>query len=435
MGNIVNCKSDTFSEFYDRDVAFEIGSLSGNAHRILVPWIILKLVLYKIRNPTPDLSHLLVFDEAQSQIFSRQLEMRGRTSFMATLATQARAFGLGIIVLAQNPGTKLMTEIVANSCLKICFHLGSGDEVYAMSKNMGLDRDQSEALFRLGRGEAICRSALGYTEPVRLNVFNFQDQYVSDLELNSMMKSKWEALLEGIEPAKADKQLQLPVKAADSKSEKDSGKSQASVSGKTRLASGLSGNEEIYLRTVRTRPYYLVSEIYRIVGDEKIMGSEKMSQATAVKFRKALLKKGYLESFNVTNTGRSGRAQCDVVTDKAGVGKVKHPRGNHLHSFWITRVSEGYLRKGAKAEIGQTVSGHEVDCGVEIEDKKLGIEVVITGLVVENLPKNLEYYDKMLILCVDNAMKKKITKQIAGLDEEIRKRVTIDLLKKYFIPL
>jgi len=67
--------------------------------------------------------------------------------------------------------------------------------------------------------------------------------------------------------------------------------------------------------------------------------------------------------------------------------------------------------------------------------KKIGVEVVITGLVVENIPKNLEYYDEMLVLCIDNAMKKKITKQIAGLDEEIRKRVTIELLKEYFIPL
>ena len=40
MRDIVNCKTDYFSELYDRDVVFEVGSLSGNAQRILVPWLI-----------------------------------------------------------------------------------------------------------------------------------------------------------------------------------------------------------------------------------------------------------------------------------------------------------------------------------------------------------------------------------------------------------
>jgi len=117
LGKIINCKTDYFSQLYDKNVAIEVGELSGNGQRMLIPWIILKLVLYKIRNPSPKLSHLLIFDEAQANIWSKNLEMRGRTSFMATLATQARAFGLGIMVLAQNPAMKLMTEIIANSCI------------------------------------------------------------------------------------------------------------------------------------------------------------------------------------------------------------------------------------------------------------------------------------------------------------------------------
>ena len=66
---------------------------------------------------------------------------------------------------------------------------------------------------------------------------------------------------------------------------------------------------------------------------------------------------------------------------------------------------------------------------------KLGVEIAVTGVVIENIPKNLEYYDRMLILCIDTAMKKKITKQIAGFDEEIRGKIAIELLKEYFIPL
>ena len=103
LGHIINCKHDCFPKLYDMSVDFEVGLLSGFAQRILVPWIIMKLVLYKIKNPTKEISHLLVFDEAQSQLWSKQLEMRGRQSYMATLATQCRAYGLGILVLSQNP--------------------------------------------------------------------------------------------------------------------------------------------------------------------------------------------------------------------------------------------------------------------------------------------------------------------------------------------
>ena len=136
----------------------------------------MKLVLYKIKNPTHSLSHLLVFDEAQSQIWSRYLELRGRQSFMATLATQARAYGLGILVLCQEPSMKLMWEITANSVIKISFHPGDGDEVQGFGRSMGLSYEQMDAIHHFKRVEAICRLGLDYTEPFRLDVYDFQDR-------------------------------------------------------------------------------------------------------------------------------------------------------------------------------------------------------------------------------------------------------------------
>jgi DNA helicase HerA-like ATPase len=205
LGKIIDCKSDYFSELYNKSVIFEIGELSGSAQRVLIPWLILKLVLYKIKNQTQQLSHLLVFDEAQANLFSRELfENRGRTSFMATLATQCRAFGLGILVLAQNPCMKLIREIIANSCIKVCFQLGSGEEVLGMSRHMGLTPEQMEAIYHLDRQEVICRVGLGFTEPMRVRVNDFPDQPITNAELAEIMKDSWKELLEGIEPARPD---------------------------------------------------------------------------------------------------------------------------------------------------------------------------------------------------------------------------------------
>ena len=433
LGRIFDCVEDYFPKLYDKNVVFEIGELSGSAQRVLVPWIIMKLVLYKIKNPTRHLSHVLLFDEAQSQVWSRTLEQRGRQSYMATLATQARAFGLGIMVLAQNPATKLMTEIIANSAIKLIFHLGSGVEIQAMSQHMGLTYEQMDTLHHLKIGEAICRVGLGYTEPVHLEIHNFQDQPVSNDELAEMMKPKWDELLEGIEPARPEpKQL---IETGGGVVPRPKAAQRSKVSGKAAVPPGsLTPDEQNYLRTHKTHPWRLTTERYAIVDDDRIMGTGTISQSRAVKIRKKLQKLGYLNSFTVPGTGRSGRPQCDVVTEKANMGMVKKPRGDNEHACWCYRTGEFFRKKGGKIKIGDTVSGHEVDVSVEIGSKFIGLEIVISTLVVDNLRVNLSCYDEMLILCVDEKMKKKVTKQIEDLDD-IRDRITVRLLKEYFIAL
>jgi len=66
---------------------------------------------------------------------------------------------------------------------------------------------------------------------------------------------------------------------------------------------------------------------------------------------------------------------------------------------------------------------------------KLGVEIAITGIVVDNIPKNLEYYDQILVLCIDDKIRKKIDKQIKGFSEDIQAKVKVELLKEYFISL
>lgn len=450
LRNIVNCKSDYFSDLYDRDVVFEIGSLSGNAQRILVPWIIMKLVLYKIRNPTNYLSNLLVFDEAQSQIWSRNLEMRGRTSFMATLATQARAFGLGLIVLAQNPGTKLMTEIISNSAIKLCFHLGSGVEVRAMSQHMGLTYEQMEILHHLKRGEAICRVGLGYTEPVSLQVYNFVDNSFDDLELSEIMESEWQKLLEGIEPALTNDpnlldQKSIVTNSLDKKStEKNPLKNNSENNKKEKVISAtpagglppahppLSEDEQIYLKMVSRHPWRLITEVYSLICNDEIMGNDKLSKNRAVRSRKKLISKGCLRDFNVVGTGRSGKSMCDIITEK--IGKVEHPRGGLLHSWWCYRVGKSFEKKGLKVKLGDTlVTGNEIDVSVLTTDgKRIGIEVVISALMVENVKKFVDVFDRLIILAINDKKKKEIEKMFS---DDISMRIEIGLTKDYFVEL
>jgi hypothetical protein len=422
---IVDCREDYFHKLFDRNVVFEIGGLSGAAQRIMMHWIIMKLVLHKIMNPTEKLSHLLIFDEAQSQLWSRYIKERGRQSFMATLATQCRAYGLGLIVLAQNPATKLMREIIANSAIKLCFHLGHGDEVIGFGRSMGLNNEQMEEFHHIKPGEAICRVGLGFTEAVKLNVRYFPNQNISNEELERLMRPQWDELLEGIQPARP-KQLQLPVSKAVPKPEKS--KAQTSKSSN----SDLSPEEISYLRIVSSHPWHLLSEIYAIVGDSRVMGTGTIGQSTAVKIRKGLINKGYLMTYNVISTGKSGRSYSDLVTEKAGMGKVEKPRGGNLHSWWCYRVAEFLKKEGADVTIGDTTSGNELDVTAKIDGKRFGLEIVLSSFAVDNVTTHMKYVDELRILCTD---KKKISKQIKGFSEDIQAKVKIQLLKEYFIPL
>ncbi|MFC1718154.1 ATP-binding protein, partial [Candidatus Poribacteria bacterium] len=436
LEDIVDCKTDYFSELYDRDVIFEIGSLSGSAQRILVPWLIMKLVLYKIKNPTPHLSHLLVFDEAQAQIWSRYLEMRGRQSYMATLATQARAFGLGLLVLCQEPSMKLMREITANSCIKVAFHLGDGDEVQGFGRSMGLNYDQMNNIHHFRRGEVICRVGLGYTEPIRLDLYNFQDKPVSDDELIELMKPKWDALLASIKPAWPEEitqdQLELNRKKRTAAAEKPKASKKGSKSetssdvhaGVLRTPAGpaLSQDEQAYLRVVSTHPWLLIKETYRLLNDEKVMGTERIGQTKAVSIRKKLLAREFLEGFPVSGTGKSGKHQCDVVTEKAGLGKVQKPRGGYLHAWWCYRICEFFRHKSAEVKVGDTISGNECDIGISMDGKRIGVEVVVSGLVVDNLTRYISkgYYHEVLVLCINDEKKKAGSGSAANTDAIFR---------------
>ena len=306
---------------------------------------------------------------------------------------------------------KLMSEIVANSCIKLCFHLGSGVEIQAMSQHMGLTSEQRDVLYELDRGEAICRVGLGYTDPVRLKIHDFEEQNVNDEELEELMQPKWDALLEGIEPAIRDRGIGSSEKPIQEAKRKEIPAAGSGALPKTRL----SGDEEVYLRTVKSHPWRLISELHALLTSEEIMGIAALRMNRAVDARKSLMRKGFLESVDIKGTGRQGKSECNIITEKAGIGAAYKPRGDNLHGFWCHRIAEYFKADGATVKMGDTSSGQEIDIGVILQGKSIGVEIVVSGLVVENLSKHLSYCDEVLVLCIDSKKKKEIEQEL-GID-------------------
>lgn len=351
---------------------------------------------------------------------------------------------------------KLMREITANSCIKVTLHLGDGEEVKGFGRSMGLNYEQMDSIHHFDRGEAICRVGMGYTEPIRLDLYNFQDEPVSDDELAKLMKPHWDSLLEGIEPARPGAKLAPTGVHAPAKAGADAGSGKVMAVRKRTEASGsysevsepgdkpsskktadLSSDEQAYLRVAASHPWRLVTEIYSLLNDEKVMGTECIGQSKAVRLRKKLTEKRYLESFAVSGTGKPGRYQCDVVTEKAELGKVPKPRGGYSHGFWCYRIAESFRKQGAEVKIGDTFSGNECDIGVNLDGKRIGVEVVISGLVVDNLGKYIStgYFDEMVIVCISSDKQKEMEKLIGGLSDDVQEKVRVELAKEYFVSL
>jgi hypothetical protein len=105
----------------------------------------------------------------------------------------------------------------------------------------------------------------------------------------------------------------------------------------------LSADEIAYLRILASHPWRLITEVYSILNDEKIMGNSTISQAKAVKIRQKLIQLKLIESFIVNGTGKSGKSQCDILASE--IAKTEHPRGGNLHSFWCFRINRYYKEK------------------------------------------------------------------------------------------
>lgn len=137
----------------------------------------------------------------------------------------------------------------------------------------------------------------------------------------------------------------------------------------------------------------------------------------------------------VEGVGGRGRPKCSIVTEKAGLGEVPHPRGEDLHSFWVYRLDRWWLKKGAVCKMGDTLSGNECDMSVSLNGRNICIEIVVSMLVYENIERHLSVYDEMYVLCLDDKKRMEVKSGISELSDDLRGRIKVELTGDYFVRL
>ena len=102
------------------------------------------------------------------------------------------------------------------------------------------------------------------------------------------------------------------------------------------------------------------------------------------------------------------------------------------YEMWCQRLEDSFKGRDYAVKQGDTTSGNECDLSAYKDQRNIGIEVVVTGIEFENIPRHLKYYSEIIIACIDAEKKKEVERVVKGMNEDIQKRLSVKLLKEYF---
>lgn len=143
-------------EFAKKSLVIEVKGLSEKIARFTINIIFYALFLYRIASGQRgnSLRNLVVVDEGKWLAppgFNENLSFSPLTYVLA----QARETGIGLLMADQS--AQLEDSIFVNSRIKLCFRLGSGNDIEKAKQTMALTREQADYITKLDTGECIVR--------------------------------------------------------------------------------------------------------------------------------------------------------------------------------------------------------------------------------------------------------------------------------------
>ncbi|TDE28151.1 ATP-binding protein [Nonomuraea mesophila] len=159
----------------ERDVVLAIEDVANDEDKaFLMGTLIIRIVehlrMRARREKSPELRHVIVIEEAHRLLRDRG---HGRASthaveLLAGLLAEIRAYGEGIVVAEQIP-TKLVSDVVKNTALKVVHRLPAEDDRRLVGAAMNLSEEQSRHVVSLQPGSAAV-FADGMDRPLRVRV-------------------------------------------------------------------------------------------------------------------------------------------------------------------------------------------------------------------------------------------------------------------------
>jgi hypothetical protein len=201
-GKLLNCTDSTApATLFGRRVVVELEHIGDDDDKALIMgFFVIRLVEYRRGFEPPigeELRHLLVIEEAHRLLSSGNRsssgeeggDSRGRAveSFVNLLA-EIRSYGQGVMIVDQVP-TKLHSDVIKNTNLKIAHRLVAADDRAVMGSSMSLSDKQASELARLGPGDALVYSHLD-DFPIRVVVPPANSAEIASLTTHELAKMR-----------------------------------------------------------------------------------------------------------------------------------------------------------------------------------------------------------------------------------------------------
>ncbi|MEW5859035.1 MAG: DUF87 domain-containing protein [Cyanobacteriota bacterium] len=170
LGEVLDVRSQPEIErLLDGQVIFELDNLATLEKTFFVEALLLWLFHYRKRQGAAGFRHAVVIEEAHHVLSAKKERLVGEEPIIESFVRMIREFGESVIAVDQEP-SKLSKSILANTGCKVCFTLGSGEDILVMGRAMNLGIDGAGWLEQLRVGSAVMKLVGRFWQPIHVKV-------------------------------------------------------------------------------------------------------------------------------------------------------------------------------------------------------------------------------------------------------------------------
>jgi len=434
FGDSITTNSDMLEKLSDMKVVISTTGLMTESESWFVELLLLWEYMYRVFNSSKRQLALQIYDECQHRLFSSKKDLNTHnlgSSLISQLVDQARALGIAICSLSQEPST-LIKSVVNNSYLKVAFHLGSGTEVQIVRQAMGLDDEQANVLHYLETGEAIVRTAGGYMDAMPVKVDNFISFYdLSEKDFWAYQKEikdklYQETLSKDSQPAAPglnkyyDASKQFTAEGPELSDKSDSRHSASSpVEDPEQPSSKVLPILQVWLNL--KKPFLLQGNIFEKTG---------ITSGSAQAKIKKTLKQHHLIVEHKLQVGKTYASVWEPTSKAYELIQIPKPsfnsKGGYLHQFIAYHISHWAPSKGYLVEVeSQLSNGKAVDLILRKDNKLVFIEIGISEPLEKEISNIIKDFnidcppDRLVIVAKDRKSWRKL-QQLINCDDRLK---------------
>jgi len=398
------------AQLLDRSVVWRLRGLSDDHLAFTMSNLLLWVENYRPVQYDWRLTTTFVFDEA-TRICNVKKEERADISepFFYDFARTCRKRGIGLAVVTQTPGL-LPPAVLANISTWYSFRPVDASSTRVIVNSMGLSQEQADYVKHLPEelGRVVVVRHPDHPRPFLVRVSDWPVEPAPAEVVEQAVEESREWLGSGSVAAPDEVELVLDERVTDRQEEGTApGVPARSVpaaepSSRPMHHFELSKGNLDYLQRIAEMPFVPVT--YR---DRR----EGISACKGDRMRRELADAGLIVLHRVNTGARGGRITLSEPTEQAyrlleGMQvRVERPKGNggFVHRFWQHTIHAWAVRQGYPARIEDAIDEKRVDVGVEWQEKRCAVEVVMQGLEKEmsNLEKDLREGWDQVIFCAE----------------------------------